>query len=97
MVEAGRACGLDALALTDHNLAAAVPFAQQCRGAGMRPIHGLCLECRAVLVAKDPAGLRAVQRISTRQQLAGEKRDCTGDVRAGTGTVPFSPREGGKA
>jgi DNA-directed DNA polymerase III PolC len=69
LIGAASARGLDALALTDRNLAAAVPFAQGCQAAGLRPIHGLCLDCRAVLLAKDDGGLRAIQRISTRLQV----------------------------
>jgi DNA-directed DNA polymerase III PolC len=94
LIEAERTPGLSTLALTDRNLIAAVPFAQACREAGLKPIHGLCLDCKAVLIAKNNEGLKALYRVSTRHQLSGEKRDCTEGGGRAAGTVPFSPPDG---
>lgn len=91
LVGAGRDHGLTTLALTDRTLAAAVPFAQACREAGIRPIHGLCLDCKAVLIARNGEGLKALYRISTHHQF--EPGASTKDLLAGEdliGTAVFS-------
>ncbi|MFH2008891.1 MAG: PHP domain-containing protein [bacterium] len=71
--------GQRALALTDTNGAyAAVRFVQAARAAGLRPILGTQLKTdltRAVLLALDASGLRALFRQITARQEAGGSYD----------------------
>jgi len=78
IVQAAALLGFGALALTDTNaLHGAVPFYQACEAAGIRPILGAEIEVggvRAVLLARDLEGYRALCRIVTARQLDGDFR-----------------------
>ncbi|MBN1916450.1 MAG: DNA polymerase III subunit alpha [Verrucomicrobia bacterium] len=73
IVQSAALLGLEALALTDTNaLHGAVPFYQACEAAGIRPILGAEIEVggvRAVVLARDVEGYRALCRIVTARQL----------------------------
>ncbi len=73
IVRAAGLLGFDAVALTDTNaLHGAVPFYRACEAAGVKPIIGAEIELggvRAVLLARDVEGYRALCRIVTARQL----------------------------
>lgn len=76
LVNAARAGGYEALALTDrNNLYAAVPFVALARAAGVQPILGVELDepgpspKRAILLARNAEGYRSLSRLVTRRRL----------------------------
>ena len=73
IVQAAARLGFDAVALTDTNaLHGAVPFYQACEAADLKAIIGAEIEVgdvRAVLLARDLEGYRALCRIVTARQL----------------------------
>jgi len=73
IVQAAGVLGFDAVALTDTNaLHGAVVFYQACEAAGVKAIVGVELEVggvRAVVLARDGEGYRALCRIVTARQL----------------------------
>ncbi len=86
LAAAARAGGVQALALTDHNLlTGAVPFYQACREAGVQPILGLEVDlalpggtARASLLAEDITGWRSLCRLSSALMLRGEESPVAG-------------------
>src|SRR5262245_2385811 len=71
-------CGYTSLALTDtNNLYGAVPFVEEARRLGLRPLLGACLRqhrSRCVALIADPAGYRSLCRVLSRLHLGARPR-----------------------
>ena len=79
MVEAARAKGMSALALTDHDGLYCVPqFCASAKGAGLKPVVGAELtldhDFHVTLLAKDKRGYSNLRRLITRAQLSWLER-----------------------
>jgi error-prone DNA polymerase len=78
LVEAACACGMGALALTDHDgLYGVPPFFRAAREKGLKAIVGaeLTLDggCHLTLLVRDPKGYANLCRLITKAQLSGSK------------------------
>ena len=65
IIEWGKREKLPYLSLTDENFAISVKFYKECIKENIKPIIGLCFNCKAYAIALNYEGLKALYRIST--------------------------------
>jgi error-prone DNA polymerase len=87
LARAAAACGMSALAMTDHNnLSAAVQFHQACTTEGLKPIIGaevtLVGGAHLTLLAESPRGYRRLCRLLTHAHLSQPRRQPAASMEA---------------